>query len=85
MGANRRHGDAHLNRAPEPVPVEPRVRFVHVIISPKQVVVDAPGLLLAWRRSTHGWEAHVAYLNGSGGLVVDWLPVDRLRPISMPS
>lgn len=54
----------------------------------RHVWVDAsggppvPGLLIGWRRETGGdWEAQVAAVRG-GSVLLDWVPVTRIRPVT---
>ena len=48
---------------------------------PRHVTVDGrhAGVLIAWHRTPHGWEADVGYVTGEK-LVMERLPADRVAP-----
>lgn len=66
---------------PEPLPP---VRHCWVTTSDGRV----PGLLLAWRKGTDGWEGRVVHpARGEGGWLVleDWTPAALLDPVDNAS
>lgn len=51
-------------------------RKVHVWVDE-----DRPGIVVSWRRGEGGgWLAQVAYIESTGRLVVEWRPVEQVRP-----
>ena len=51
-------------------------------------VEPMPGVVAGWRRDEQGaWQARVAYAlgdDGTGGVVMGWLPASCLRPLHAP-
>lgn len=80
MGSNRRYAD---RPKPSVAPAD-GVRVRHVWVAMSRYEVDAyPGLVVEWRRESHGWVARVAYVpgeQGDGTLVERWIEAKHLRP-----
>lgn len=85
MGANRRYGDP-LTALDDPAVQtrsEPGVRHVWVNLSTsKNHPAEYAGLIVAWRKGIHGWEAQVAHVTDieSPSLHISWVDARRLRP-----
>ena len=53
----------------------------HVWVKPAFVPVEAPGLVLIWKRTPDGWQALVTWIESGGRVVTDWVEPAELRPI----
>lgn len=52
----------------------------HCWVRPDPASVPVPGLLLRWRRSSHGWEGLVVHVDADHAVLSTWLPAAALRP-----
>lgn len=64
-------------------PVPRNTRFVYVLAE-NPLHSPVQGLVVAWNRRRYRWSAWVVRVDDSdagGRLILDWVPLERLRPV----